>query len=151
MLLGNSMGAAAVLKALDAAPIKPAGVILECPFGTMYDAVAARCKTVGFPSFPTTDFLLFWGSVQGGFWAYNHDPQDYAKNVQVPTLLIYGAKDDGVSMEETQAIFANLPAKKQLRVYPNAGHGKYLGIYRNEWMADVRQFLDTSLVVSLPQ
>ena len=52
-LFGTSMGAAAILKALhEYKEVTPAGIIIECPFGSMYKTVCARFKAVSAPSFP---------------------------------------------------------------------------------------------------
>jgi hypothetical protein len=40
-------------------------------------------------------------------------------------MLLYGMKDDRVSMEETESIFKNLADPKDLKLYPDAGHESY--------------------------
>jgi alpha-beta hydrolase superfamily lysophospholipase len=92
--MGTSMGAAAILKYLDDGGTQPAGIIIECPYGTMYETVCARFKMVGAPTFPMAAFLVFWGGLENGFWAFGHNPATYARSVQCPALLIYGGKDD---------------------------------------------------------
>ena len=54
---------------------------------------------------------------------------------------MYGAKDEKVRKEETDDIFANLKGKKELKIYPEAGHENYLRKYKNEWSQDVEKFL----------
>lgn len=140
-LFGTSMGAAAVLKAFHDYSITPASVILECPFGSLYKTVCARFRMLGVPTLPMAPLLTFWGGAQHGFWAFGHNPTEYARSVRCPTLLMYGAKDPKVSMEETNAIFTNLAGRKTLRVYPEAGHENFLIQYEKEWAADVQAFL----------
>lgn len=140
-LFGTSMGAAAVLKSLRDYDIQPTGIIVECPFGTMYETTAARFNNMGVPPFPMADILLFWGSVQNGFWTFSHNPAEYAKSVKCPTLLLYGEKDDKVSRKETDEIFANLNGKKTLKTYPDVAHENYLIRYRDQWVADISEFL----------
>jgi pimeloyl-ACP methyl ester carboxylesterase len=140
-LFGTSMGAVAILRALDIYPLKPASLILECPFGTMYKTVQARFRMFHVPSFPMASLLMFWGGVQNGFWAFSHNPSTYARSVQCPTLLLYGEKDPKVSKEEIETIYANLPHNKQLVTFPLAGHENYLLKYRPEWTVAVTQFL----------
>lgn len=141
-LFGTSMGAVAIMKSITDFSITPKGIILECPFGTMYETVCARFNNLGIPSFPLADLLVFWGGIQNGFWAFSHNPLEYAKNISSPTLLLYGAKDIKVSRKEIDAIFENLEGPKFVSVYPNAGHENYLKKYGNAWKEDVESFLE---------
>lgn len=111
-LFGISMGAVAIMKAISEYDIKPKSIIIECPFGSMYQTVSARFKMQGIPAFPMADLLVFWGGVQNGFWAFSHNPQEYAKNVHCPTLLLYGEKDQKVTRREINSIFKIYKAKK---------------------------------------
>lgn len=142
ILFGTSMGAVAIMKAIHDYQIDPAGLILECPFGRMYTTVKARFKLMGLPSFPMAGLLTFWGGVQHGFWAFSHNPEEYAQRIKTPTLLLYGEKDDRVSREETDRIFNNLEGRKTFKTYPLAGHENYLLKYSSEWDRDIREFLD---------
>jgi uncharacterized protein len=141
-LFGTSMGAVAILKAIHDYKIQPAAIIIECPFGTMYETTCARFKSMGVPSFPMAALLDFWGGVQNGFWAFSHRPVEYAKSVKCPTLLLYGERDEKVSHRETDEIFSNLHCKKQLKTYPLAGHEDYLLKYKQQWITDIGVFMD---------
>lgn len=141
-LFGTSMGAVAVMKALSDYAINPRGIILECPFGTMYKTVCARFKSMNAPTFPMAGLLVFWGGVQNGFWAFKHKPRDYAKKIKTPTLLLHGAKDPKVSLEEINTIFKNLAGEKNLKIFDQAGHENYLIKYQDEWKSNVKEFLN---------
>ncbi|HEY0356447.1 MAG TPA: alpha/beta fold hydrolase [Flavisolibacter sp.] len=141
-LFGTSMGAVAIMKAINNDQIHPKGIIIECPFGTMYETVCARFRNANAPTFPMAALLVFWGGVQNGYWAFGHNPVDYASNINCPTLLLYGAKDDRVSRQEIDRIFANLAGPKRLKIYPGAGHENFLIKYKSEWTQDVIQFLN---------
>ena len=140
-LFGTSMGAVAIMKAIDKYNIQPASIIIECPFGTMMQTVKARFKIMGVPSFPMAQLLVFWGGIQNGFWAFEHNPVEYAKNIHCPTLLLYGEHDPKVSRSEIDAIYANLKGKKQLKTYPEAGHENYLTNYKEAWVNDIEAFM----------
>ncbi len=140
-LFGSSMGAVAILKAIADYNFHPAAIIIECPFGTMYQTTCARFKTLGVPVFPMAGLLDFWGGVQNGFWAFSHKPVEYAKSVQCPTLLLYGGQDEKVSRNEIDRIFSNLHGTKQLKTYPLAGHDDYLVKYKQQWINDVDEFM----------
>lgn len=140
-LFGTSMGAAAILKAMNDYNIAPSSILIECPFGSMYKTVCARFRVMGAPEVPMAGLLVFWGGVQNGFWAFNHNPEEYAKNVNCPVFLMYGEKDNRVSREEIDAIYANAKGKKQLVLFPLAGHENYLNKYKEEWKTSVGSFL----------
>jgi uncharacterized protein len=141
VLFGTSMGSVAILKAINDYSIKPSAIILECPFGSMYETVCARFNNMHLPSFPAASLLVFWGGIQNGFWAFDHNPTEYAKNISCPTLLLYGEKDQNVSRAEIDEIFQNLNGHKTLKTYPQAGHENYLKNYKSKWISDVGDFL----------
>lgn len=142
ILFGTSMGAAAIMRAVGELQVRPQSIIIECPFSTMYRTVCNRFHTQGVPVFPMAGMLLFWGSVQNGFWAFGHNPVSYAQNIHCPTLLLYGEKDEKVGRDEIDAIYATLKGQKMLRTYPLAGHENYLHKYRNAWVNDMQTFLN---------
>jgi uncharacterized protein len=144
VLFGTSMGAAAVLKALkDNTSVKPAGIVLECPFGSLYRTVAARFELMNVPAFPMAGLLCFWGGVQNGYWAFSHNPAAYAKSVTCPTLLMFGEQDNRVGVGETQEIFDNLQGPKTYAGYANEGHNVFSDTNRQTWVTDVTTFMAT--------
>ena len=140
-LFGTSMGAVAIMKAIDDYRISPRGIILECPFGSMYETVENRFQSMHIPAFPMAGLLIFWGGIQNGFWAFGHNPAEYAKRISCPVVLMYGSKDDKVARKEIDAIFANLQGKKSLKIYAGAGHSNYFDQYQQAWIHDVGDFL----------
>ncbi len=141
ILLGTSMGAAAIMRAEAEFRLPVSALILECPFGTLLETVETRFRTMHIPVFPMAHLLVFWGSVQNNFNGFTHNPVQYAKSITCPTLLIYGEKDDKVSGNEIDEIFSNLEGPKKLIRYPMAGHGDYLVQYKTAWEADIHSFL----------
>jgi uncharacterized protein len=140
-LFGNSMGAVAAMKCVHDYGLAPAGLILECPFGSMYATTCARFRVMGAPEVPMAGLLVFWGGAQHGFWALGHNPTEYAKAIRCPTLLLYGEKDRSVSRAETDEIFANLAGPKSLHTFAKSGHEDYLLRHRHDWQAAVGGFL----------
>ena len=140
-LFGTSLGAVAIMKSIADLNIQPKGIIIECPFGSMYKTVCARFKTMQAPTFPMAGLLVFWGGIQNGFWAFGHTPTQYAKKISCPTLLMYGQQDEKVSREEIDEIYSNLAGPKELRIYPKAGHENYLTKYKNAWTTDIVKFI----------
>lgn len=142
-LFGTSMGAVAIMKCINDTQIKPKGIIIECPFGSMYQTVCARFKKMHAPTFPMAGILLFWGGIQNGFWGFNHNPSEYAEKINCPTLLLYGEKDKSVSRSEIDEIYKNLNGFKELRVYKNTGHENYLIKNKLQWSQDINSFLSS--------
>jgi uncharacterized protein len=140
-LFGTSMGAAAILKALDDYLMHPASIILECPFGSLYKTTCARFDMMGVPSFPMAGVLTFWGAFQQGYWTFGHNPSRYAKSVECPALLLFGELDDRVSMEETREIYDNMKGQKVLVTYPGVGHNIFTPENASNWTRDVSSFI----------
>jgi len=140
-LMGTSMGAAAILKAISEEDLPVKGIILECPFASLLQTAKNRFVKMGLPTFPAAHFLVFWGGIENGFWGFSHNPSTYSKAVNIPSLLIYGEKDARVRRFETDEIFANLAGDKNLLLFPNAAHGNYLEVDPTKWTQAVASFL----------
>ena len=147
ILFGTSMGAVAILKAVHEYQLQPAAIIIECPFASMYQTTCARFRALQVPCFPMAGLLDFWGGIENGFWAFGHQPVEYAKSVHCPALLLWGEKDPKVSRQETEDIFTQLAGKKQLKTYPLAAHENYLLKYKPEWTADISGFLQSIKII----
>jgi pimeloyl-ACP methyl ester carboxylesterase len=141
VLTGQSMGAVAIMKAMQDTPMPVTALILECPYGSMQQTVEARFRTMGVPAFPMAQLLVFWGGAMQGFNAFSLKPETYARSLKVPVLLIHGTDDRNVSREETESIFANLAGPKQRLELDGAGHNDFLEKRGPEWQAAVSGFL----------
>lgn len=139
-LFGMSLGAAAILKAVSDGA-QPASVMLECPFATLLGAVQNRFYMVGVPDWPLAQIMTFWGGTIHGFNAFRHNPQDYARSVKCPALLMWGEADDRVTRAETDAIYAALAGPKTLVTFHDVGHENYLRAEKESWTSAVRAFL----------
>lgn len=142
LLYGESMGACAVLRAVAYRGVAPDGIVLVGVYGRMLDTVVNRFKLMGVPSFPAAHFLVFWGGAINGFNAFSHNPEDYSKQVSLPTLVLHGAKDERVSEESARAVFEGLSGKKRFVLLKNSGHGKPFGHDRAAWLKEVRELLE---------
>jgi uncharacterized protein len=140
-LFGTSMGAVSIMKCINDYAIHPKGIIIECPFGSMYETICARFNKMHAPTFPMAGVLLFWGGIQNGFWGFSHNPAEYAKNIHCPTQLLYGEKDKSVSRKEIDLIFKNLNGIKMLNTYKDTGHENYLIKNKKQWVQDITGFI----------
>ncbi len=142
ILYGVSMGAAAVLHAMEQTNIDPDKLILEMPFGSLKEAAEGRLKLMHVPAEPMGTLLTFWGGIENGFWAFDYKPCMDARTVDCPVLLQWGAKDPRVKRSETECIYRNLySGDKQLVVYDEAGHESLLKKQPEKWMRTVSRFL----------
>ncbi len=141
-LFGASMGAASVMRAVAKEDVEPDAIILECPFGSLLSAARSRFENMGVPSAVFAELLVFWGGVQNGFNAFKHSPTSYAKEIDIPVLLIWGEHDDRVRDYETNGIYENLASKeKELLVLPNSGHNGMMLSDSEKWFASVEAFM----------
>lgn len=144
ILYGNSMGAASIMRAISEFQLQPQKVIIECPFSSMQQTVENRFQNMGVPTFPMSYMLTFWGGVVNGFWAFRHNPKDYANNISQPTLLMCGAKDKNVKRFEIDSIYNNINSKnKELVIFDNAGHENYINHHKTQWQSAIMSFLNS--------
>ena len=142
VLWGISMGAATITKAVHDYTLQANKIILEMPFGTIEDAVKGRLKLMGLPPQPVATLLTFWGGAINGFWAFNMQPQQYAKKITCPVLLQWGANDPRVSRSEEDIIFKNInTVQKKFIVYQTAAHESLCKKENEKWTMEVTQFL----------
>ncbi len=141
-LFGSSMGATAIMRAMSTWSMSTSGVILEFPFGTLYHTVCNRFNNMGVPVVPMAAILTFWGGLQNGFWAFSHNPNNYAENMTAPLLLFYGKLDKTVTTEETNEIYERYKGPKVVQVFDKAGHETFLNTeYAAVWRDRVKEFM----------
>jgi len=145
-LWGNSMGAVVVAKAIADLGLKPAGVDLEMPFGSLQSHLQARARVLGFGGFPEKPFgffVSFWMGVERGFNGFKQKTSSYAKKVNCPVLMQWGARDNYVQKSETDRIYeAIASANKKLVIYEQASHESLLQNEPEKWRLETAQFLD---------
>ncbi len=133
-LYGTSMGAAAILKTLSEEALPVNGIVLEYPFGSLYQSVQNRFKVMGFPPVPLAACLTYFGGFQLNFDAFAHNPTRYASGVTCPTLYLAGDHDDRVTIEETMAVFNNINTeRKALHIFKGGGHESFNQNFAAEW------------------
>ncbi len=142
ILFGPSMGAVSIMKAIEQFNLKPDKIILECPFGSMIATTKIRFEAMNLPSFPFAHMILFYGGIQNGFNAFQHKPTEYAKEISVPTLLLYGAKDERVNKSEVEEIYQNLAGKKEFVILEKSAHEIYLNDDAQKWNEVIDHFLN---------
>ena len=145
VLFGHSMGAVAILRAVDRYHISPNAIIVEAVFDSMLNTVRNRFSSMGIPSFPGAQLLLFWGGQQFGFDGFTNNPVDYAKAVTSPILFLHGAKDQRARLEQGRRVFDAVPGAKQFVEFPDAEHESYVERFPEKWKQAVGEFLSDKL------
>ncbi len=145
VLYGQSMGAAAVLRAIYKRGLKPDAVIIETVFDRLLTTVKHRFWAMGIPPFPSAELLLFWGGRQAGFNAFDHNPVDYVRSVSCPILFLHGTHDERAKVEDARLVFEAARGQKLFKAFPGVGHEGIVARHRIEWCETVGHFLDQSL------
>ncbi|HEX4877988.1 MAG TPA: alpha/beta fold hydrolase, partial [Chitinophagaceae bacterium] len=142
---GTSMGGVAIIKAISDYQLKPAGIILEMPFGSLQEHLRARARTIGFGGFPEKPFaflVTFWMGVERGFNGFAFKTDHYAKAINCPVLMQWGRLDRLVLEKEITKILAAVPlADKKLVVYETADHESFLQKDPQKWRMETELFL----------
>lgn len=141
VLYGVSMGAVAILRAESELGLRPAASIVECPYGSMLQTAQNRFVSMHLPPFPLANLLVWWGSVENGYWAFGLNASEYARRVSTPTLLLWGTTDPRVTRAETDTIFAHLAGPKQRVDFAGAGHEPYWHKHPRQWQQAIKGFL----------
>lgn len=141
-LVGMSMGAAAITKAMHDYQLNVKCIILEAPYGRMFDAVGVRVGKIPAVGTPLTYLMTFWGGAVNGFNAFSMNPDEFVKDIKVPTLLLYGGKDQHIPVDESMRIFNNIGSEvKDRHMFAEATHESYPRTWLNEWKTVVGDFL----------
>jgi alpha-beta hydrolase superfamily lysophospholipase len=141
ILYGQSMGAAAILRAVHSCGVQPDAIIVEAMFDRMLNTVRHRFEAMGVPSFLSAELLVFWGGRQAGFNGFGHNPVQYAASVDCPILFLHGAADPRAHIEEARRVFAVVHAPKRFREFPAIGHEASVVRFPGEWKEAVAHFL----------
>lgn len=141
VLYGVSMGAVAILRAESELGLRPAASIVECPYGSMLQTAKNRFVSMHLPPVPLAHLLVWWGSVENGYWAFGLNAGEYARRVTTPTLLLWGTADPRVTRAETDTIFAHLAGLKQRVDFAGSGHEPYWHKHPMQWQGAIRRFL----------
>lgn len=142
VLYGQSMGAAAVFRAVDQLGVVPDALIVESIFDSLFNTVINRFDNLGVPHFPGAFFLVFWGGLQTDFNAFAHNPVDYARAIAYPVLFLHGEKDNKARLPMTMRVYDTVPAQqKQIIIFPETGHESLYRRHPMLWQSAVTSFL----------
>jgi hypothetical protein len=144
ILYGQSMGAAAALRAVAVSGVRPRAIIIESCFDTLLATAQNRFSAMGLPAFPLAQLLVFWGGHQQGYDGFKHNPADYAANVFCPVLLMQAGRDPRVTNQQAHNLFDHLAGPKKFEYFEDAGHCGFLGNDPTRWTNAIKSFLSQS-------
>ena len=147
ILYGQSMGSAAILRAVQECKVRPAGVILESVFDSLLGTVRNRFDAMGVPAFPAAELLVFWGGRQFDFNGFAHNPVEYARSLTCAALFLHGADDPRATLAEGRRVFTAAACwQKSFVVFENTGHDSYFLKHPDQWRAAVHPFINQFLL-----
>ena len=141
VLYGQSMGAAAILRAACVNGVRPDAIIAEAVFDSLLRTVRHRFSAMGLPSFPCAELLVFWGGVQTGFNGFRDSPVDCARSLTCPSLFMHGTEDPRARIEDGHRVYEAACGPKQFHAFRSAGHESYVSRFPEEWKATVSAFM----------
>jgi uncharacterized protein len=141
ILYGQSMGAAALLRAVAVNGVRPHAIIVESVFDRMLNTVRNRFRSMGLPPFPSAELLVFWGGRQLGFSGFQNNPADYAERATCPTLMLHGTDDPRATLEQSRAVFNRLAGVRQFVIFQDVRHESCYAADPEKWKAAVSSFL----------
>jgi hypothetical protein len=83
--------------------------------------------------------------VQHSFNFFSHNPIDYARAVNCPTLVLHGEKDQRSMIEQARGIARSIGARARFIGYEGVPHMAIVDARPEDWKRDVRSFLEQSL------
>ena len=141
VVFGQSMGAAAILRAVDVRGLQLDGAILEAIYGSLMSAVRNRFALMGVPAFPSAELLMFWGTVMCRFNGFRINPTAYARSLRCPSLFLHGDSDSRAKLAEGERVFGAASGEKQMVVFKGVDHESYLNACPEQWRECVGAFL----------
>lgn len=106
----------------------------------MLSTVKTRFSAMGIPSFPSAHLLTFWGGRQMRFSGFEHNPEDYAKSVRCPTLILHGVEDPRATVKQARNIFNKLAGPKQLVLFEDVDHSSCHDADPEKWKQAIVDF-----------
>jgi uncharacterized protein len=144
ILYGQSMGGAAILRAIAQLNVNPSAVIIESTYDRLLSTAQNRFDAMKLPSFPLAQILVFWGGWQQGYNAFNLNPADYAANVHCPVLMMQGSLDARVTDSQARNLYDHLAGPKRFELFANCGHIGFIDSDNPRWNAAISAFLTST-------
>lgn len=146
-ILGESLGAATAIRAAAIMPELKA-VVAEAAFSSLEDNVSEGVRRLtGLPPFPFAPLVLWFAEREAGGQVGQVRPVDEIGLIAPrPVLLLHGGQDTLINVSNSERLYAAAGEPKQLHVFPEAGHGRFMETYADEFAALVVPFFADALL-----
>ena len=141
LLYGQSMGGAAVLRAVALQAVEPEAIALESTYGRLLTTVKARFHRMGLPATPLAELLVFWGGVRIGASGFEQVPAEFARSVRCPTLVLHAEYDASIGTESARELYEALGGWKRFAEFPASEHGGLLRADPERWRRELAGLL----------
>lgn len=148
ILLGVSMGGAAILKAIDKEPKSADAVILDSSYADLYTEIVHAIKLkAGLPQIPFLWIMQRIGNLYAGVDITNVKPCEYIKNLDIPVFIIHSVEDAITPTFDALTLYSNaIKADRKARIWlaPPSRHPKlhidFPEIYTKKVMSFLKKF-----------
>jgi len=140
-VMGHSLGGGIAIRAAARVP-EIRAVIAASAFSSLEENIADGVQALtGLPSFPFAPLVIFWGEREANLRLADVRPiDDIAQISPRAVLLIHGARDGVVPVENAYRLFAAARAPKALHIIANAAHAGLMDANPGEYEKQVAGF-----------
>ncbi len=120
-------------------------IISDCAYSSLEEELKYqlnnRFKMPPFPLIPMSNFLM---KLKTGLSYTDLEIKELVKSDKLndtDVLIIHGGADDYTPPYMASDIYENLNSKKQIKIFPEAGHAHSFELYEKEYIEEVAKFL----------
>jgi fermentation-respiration switch protein FrsA (DUF1100 family) len=146
-IMGESLGGASAIRAAATMPELRA-VVAEAAFSSLEENVSEGVRRLtGLPPFPFAPMVLWFAEQEAGGQVGQVRPVDeIAQIAPRPVLLLHGEDDTFIAPANSERLYAAAGEPKQLHIFPDAGHGRFMETNPSEFAEVVVPFFNDALL-----
>lgn len=144
ILHGVSMGASAIMmmSGQEGLPENITACIADCGYTSATDYLTWKLKQrFRLPAFPIIPIANIAFRIAAGYYMNDASAIEAIKKSSVPTLIIHGAEDKTVPVEEAYRLFETASCKADLLIVEGAGHGEAVSTSPRLYWKTVWEFI----------
>lgn len=146
-IMGESLGGATAIRAAATMPELRA-VVAEAAFSSLEENVSEGVRRLtGLPPFPFAPLVLWFAEQEAGGRVGQVRPVDeIARIAPRPVLLLHGEDDTLIAPANSERLYAAAGEPRQLHIFPDAGHGRFMETNPSEFAEWVVPFFNDALL-----